>query len=120
MKLLWIASSPQSVVPLLFAVVLLSGCADRAGPIPNSITDEEYSVYSAWLKHPFKEQPTRLLLESRTFIFDPLRPYGCGKTLAQAHVSSRLLRALHDLGEAEYPVQTDKFRLPPYRNSLEV
>jgi hypothetical protein len=115
MKLLWIASSPQSIVFLLFAVALLSGCADRAGPIPNSITDEEYSVYSAWLKHHFKEQPTRLLLEGRTFIFDPLRPYGCGKTLAQAHVSSRLLRALHDLGEAEYPMQTDKFRLPPYR-----
>jgi hypothetical protein len=71
-------------------------------------------VYSAWIKHHFKEQPTRLLLESRTFIFDPLRPYGCGKTLAQAHVSSRLVRALHDLGEAEYPVQTDKFRLPSY------
>ena len=61
------------------------------------------SVYSAWLKHHFKEQPTRLLLESRTFIFDPLRPYGCGKTLARAPVSWRLLRALHDLGEAEYP-----------------
>jgi hypothetical protein len=71
-------------------------------------------VYSAWIKHHFKEQPTQLLLESRTFIFDPLRPYGCGK-IAQAHVSSRLVRALHDLGEAEYPVQTGKFRLPPYR-----
>jgi hypothetical protein len=62
-----------------------------------------------------RSSPPRLILESRTFIFDPLRPYGCGKTLAQAHVSSRLVRALHDVGEAEYPVRTDKFRLPPYR-----
>ena len=62
-----------------------------------------------------RSSPPRLILESRTFISDPLRPYGCGKTLAQAHVSSRLVRALHDLGEAEYPVRTDKFRLPPYR-----
>ena len=44
----------------------------------------------------FKEQPIRLLVESRTLIFDPLRPYGCG--LAQARVNSRFLRALHDLG----------------------
>lgn len=108
--------STRLIVCLLFGFGLLtSACRDWAKPIPNSVSDEEYSVYSAWIKHHFKEQPPRLILESRTFLFDPLRPYGCGKTLAQAHVGSRLVRALHDLGEAEYPVQTDKFRLPPYR-----
>ena len=98
---------------LLFGVALLtSGCRDRAVPIPNSISDEEYAVYSAWIRNHFKEQPARLLLASRTFSFDPLGSQGCNaKTLeAQARVSFFLLRRLHDLGEAEYPVRTDKFQ----------
>jgi hypothetical protein len=86
-------------------------------PIPNSVSDEEYSLYSAWAKHHFKEQPSRLLLASRTFVFDPLGPQGCNVKMlqAKAHVSSSLLRALHDLGEAEYAVHTSKFRLPAFR-----
>jgi hypothetical protein len=109
----------RSIVWLLFGVALLTpACRDRALPIPNSVSDEEYSVYSAWVKHHFKEQPPRLLLASRTFILDPLGPYGlCNAKLLESrgHVSSPLLRALHHLGEAEYPVDTRKFKLPAFR-----
>ena len=109
----------RSIVCLLFGVALsLPACRERAMPIPNSVSDEEYSVYSAWVKHHFKEQPPRLLLASRTFIFDPLRPHGlCNAKLLESrgHVSSFLLRELHDLGEAEYLVDTRKFKLPAFR-----
>lgn len=109
----------RSIVCLLFGVALLTpACRDRAMPIPNSVSDEEYSLYSAWVKHHFKEQPPRLLLASRTFIFDPLPPHGfCNANLLESpwHVSSFLLRALHNLGEAEYPVATGKFKLPAFR-----
>jgi len=103
----------RSIMNLLFGVALLtSGCRDRALPIPSSISDEEYSVYSAWIKHHFIEQPPRLLLSRHTFIFDPLSSQGCNpKELeAQAEVSLSLLRSLHTLGEAEYPLRTDKFQ----------
>lgn len=108
----------RSIVCLLFGVALLMpGCRDRAMPIPTSVSDEEYSLYSAWLRNHFKEQPPRLLVASRTFVFDPLGPQGCNaKTLeTQAHISSSMLRALHVLGEAEYPVRTGKFQLPEFR-----
>jgi hypothetical protein len=111
-------AAARSIVCLLFGVVLLTpACRDRATPIPNSVSGEEYSLYSAWVKHHFKEQPPRLLLASRTFIFDPLRPRLCNAKLLESrgHVSSSLLRALHDLGEAEYPVDTRKFKLPAFR-----
>ena len=109
----------RSIVWVLFGVALLTpACRDRALPIPNSVSDEEYSLYSAWVKHHFKEQPPRLLLASRTFIFDPLGPHGlCNLKLLESrgHASSSLLRALHDLGEAEYLVDTRKFKLPAFR-----
>ena len=105
----------RSIVSLLFGVALMSACRDRALPIPNSVSDEEYSLYSAWVKHHFKKQPQRLVLESRTFNFDPLQRCNAKILEAQGHVSSSLLWALHDLGEAEYPVHTGKFELPAFR-----
>ncbi len=87
--------------------------------IPNSISEDEYSVYSAWIKHHFKEQPPKLLLSSRTFIFDPLGSNGCdGKLLqSQGHVSISLLESLHNLGEAEFPVMTSKFQSAKFKIS---
>jgi hypothetical protein len=106
----------QPIAFIIAGVALLVGCRDRATPIPNWVTDEEYSVYSAWIKHHFKEQPPRLLLASRTFIFDPLAPTTCGQALQpRGEMSSSLLRALHDLGEAEYPVRIGKFQLPAFK-----
>jgi hypothetical protein len=107
-----------------FVLCLLMGfswfaeaCGDRALQIPNSISDEEYSVYSAWIKHYFKEQPPHLLLASRTFIFDPIIHGSCDvKTLqAEGHVSFVFLQQLHDLGEAEFPVHVGKFELPQFK-----
>lgn len=104
-----------SIACLLSGVALLAGCGGST-PIPISVTDEEYSVYSAWIRHHFKEQPPRLLLASRTFIFDPLAPNGCGKAFeTQTHVNLSLLRELHNLGEAEYPIRTGKFQLPAFK-----
>ena len=105
-----------SIVCILYAVGILMGCRDGAIPIPNSVIDEEYHMYSAWLKHHFKEQPPLLLLASHTFTFDPLAPNGCGQALkAQGHVSLSLLRVLHDLGDAEYPVRIGNFQLAAFR-----
>jgi hypothetical protein len=108
----------RSIVCLLSGVALLTpACLNRAMPIPNSVSNEEYSLYSAWVKHHFKAQPPRLLLASRTFSFDPLGPTRCNAKLLEArgHVTSSLMRALHDLGEAEYRVDTRKFKLPAFR-----
>ena len=105
------------VAPLLFGMILLTlGCRDGAAVIPNVISDEEYSVYSSWLKLHFKEQPSRLLLASRTFIFDPVERR-CSATTPDGHapISTSLPRALHNLGEAEYPVRTGKFKLLPFK-----
>ena len=105
------------VLSLLGGVFLLTqACAkNRALQIPNSISDEEYSVYSAWINHHFKEAPPRLLLASRTFIFDPLGSSGCNAKTLQNVVSPFLLQRLHDLGEAEFPVLTGKFQLPQFK-----
>jgi hypothetical protein len=94
---------------LLTVAVLTSSCRQDAAPIPNIIADDEYSVYAAWLKRHFKEQPARLLLANRTFIFDPIDRRGCA-----AGVPDPLARALHGLGEAEYFVRTEKFKHPPF------
>ena len=85
-------------------------------PNPNSVSN--YSLYSAGGKHHFTEQLPRQLLAGRTFIFDPLGPRGlCNAKLLESpgHVSSSLLRALHDLGDAGYPLDTGKFKLPAFR-----
>src|SRR5882672_8979065 len=97
----------QFLVPrcTLLLILLTQGCSNRALLIPNSVSDQEYSVYSAWIKHHFKEQPPRLLLAGRTFIFDPLGPTGCNAA-SRKSVSYSLLRTPHDLGEAEFPIQT--------------
>ncbi len=96
---------------LIGSLLLAECCQDRALKIPNSVSDEEYSVYSAWIKHHFTEQPPRLLLASRTFIFDPLGTQGCGAKFLQdqGHVSLSFLQSLHELGEAEFPINTGKF-----------
>jgi hypothetical protein len=88
---------------LVFCVVSLVGC----GPtIPNKVTPEEYSLYSDWTAQHFAAKPpAHLFFSSRTFMFDPLEPYGCGDRLhANNGVSWSLIKQLHALGQAEYPV----------------
>ena len=110
------------VLSLLGGVFLLTqACAkNRALQIPNSISDEEYSVYSAWINHHFKEAPPRLLLASRTFIFDPLGSSGCNAKTLQNVVSPFLLQRLHDPWRGRIPGPDGKVPIAPIQNSLEV
>lgn len=98
-------------------MLLADGCSDVSSSIPNKVTDEEYALYAAWISHHFKEQPERLLIDDRTITYDPLGPGLCGaRTLMQAgRGDDALLRALHELGEAQYPVDAYKFRNQPFR-----
>src|ERR1700726_4941454 len=92
----------EGVLLLAVCFTLFVGCG--APQIPNAVSDREYQVYSAWIKHHFENKtPKALFLYSRTFVFDPLAPYGCGDTLhRQDAISMDLIRRLHDLGTAQY------------------
>jgi hypothetical protein len=93
-----------------------SGCQEPAAAIPSSISDDEYGVYAAWLTRHFKEPPSRLLLSDRTFVFDPLGADRCDvKQLEAQGVSLELLKKLHEIGEAEYVLHTDKFQRNPFK-----
>jgi hypothetical protein len=98
-------------------VLVGAGCSHRVPKIPNTISDDEYAVYAAWIAHHFKEQPARLLIQRPTFTFDPVGTHHCDpRTLeSQGHIDRSLLQAFHDLGEAEYPVHTDKFKIQPFK-----
>ena len=106
----------MSVGVLSLAVCLtpFNGCG--APQIPNAVSDREYQVYSAWIKHRFENKaPKALFLYSRTFVFDPLTSYGCGDTLHQQDaIRWDMIRRLHDLGTAEYLLDFD-FNQPNFR-----
>lgn len=101
---------------LLFAVcfTLLAGCG--APRIPNAVSDREYEVYSAWINHHFENKaPKALFLYSRTVVFDPLAPPGCGDRLhRQDAIRWDMIRRLHDLGTAEYLLNFE-FNQPNFR-----
>jgi hypothetical protein len=96
------------------ALILLSltGSCRQAASIPNSVSDDEYALYAAWINHHFKEQPQRLLLQSVTFQFDPLAENGClqhrnGKL---DRTALEMLGQYRPLGSAIYPVQTGRLQ----------
>jgi hypothetical protein len=94
------------ILGLLMAISLFTEArADRALPIPPSITDAEYSVYSAWLNQYFKEQPPRLLLAPQTFAL----PSHCDAKTQPG--DSFLTESLRRLGEARFPVHTERFKI---------
>ena len=82
----------EGVLLLAVCFTLFVGCG--APQIPNAVSDREYQVYSAWIKHHFENKtPKALFLYSRTFVFDPLAPYGCGDTLhRQDAISMDMIR----------------------------
>jgi hypothetical protein len=84
------------------SLVLLQGC----NRIPNRVMDREYEVYSAWTKEYVKTtHPNPLYIYSRTGGFDPLSPNGCGDRLhIQDGVAWSLIKQLHALGDAQYPL----------------
>lgn len=113
-------SGPQRASPkLTVTVAILLACrCFYAGPaIPSTVSDEEYAVYAAWLTRHFKEQPQRLFIQSETFIFDPSEAGTCtARQLEQvAHIDPALILALHQLGEAKYPLRTGKFAAQPFK-----
>lgn len=79
-----------------------------------SVTDDEYALYAAWVRHTFKEQPSKLLLARSTFRFDP-REECKSKEWASNGIPTGMLESLHDPGQAGFPVATDKFQQPLFR-----
>jgi hypothetical protein len=109
-------SVARALVFAAFAALLgVEACTMRSPDLPNAISDDEYSVYSAWITHHFKEQPDRLLLASRTLIFDAQGMCNAKSLESNRHISGSQLQSLHRLGEAEFPVHTGKFRAPPFK-----
>ena len=96
------------VVVLSLVIVVVVSClavfAIRTQHIPSKVTAEEYAIYSAWTNRYLSKNPTdNLYILNRTFIFDPLRPPQCGKSLhEQTGVSWSLMKPLSELGDAEF------------------
>jgi len=91
-------------------------CTSR---IPNRVTTEEMDLYREWLKHQFANQPPeQLYVDDQTFVFDPVRNK-CDAALRRTDgVSKALIKQLHALGNADYPldVESNQLKLPwPYR-----
>lgn len=91
------------VISLVTICLLLAGCMPS---IPNKVSPEEYEIYTAWVKYRFeKKPPAKLFFGTTTFNEDPLSPGGCGNVLHdKGKVSWSLIKQLHALGEARYPV----------------
>jgi hypothetical protein len=83
-------------------ITVLTGCSNQ---IPGKVTADEYVLYSEWTKTHFaKGAPTRLYFSRDTFALDPLSPHGCGDSMHKAGVPWTLIKQLHSLGEARYPL----------------
>ena len=95
-------------IAILACVVALAGCNSR---IPNKVSSDEYGIYSEWVNAHFsKRAPSNLYISTRTFVFDPVsRTDGCKSTemVEKAGAPSSLIKQLHALGEAEYPLDVD-------------
>jgi hypothetical protein len=97
---------------------MVAGCAPS---VPGKVTPDEYELLSAWTRQHFGQKPPeRFFVSSRTFVFDPLQSYGCGDRLhAHDGVPWSLIKRLHALGEAEYPLDfytAGRLQIPwPYR-----
>jgi hypothetical protein len=86
----------KTCLAIVALVLTLEGCNGR---IPNSVSADEYEIYSEWLKvHFVKEAPGNLYISSRTFVFDPLKETNACRT----GMPLPLIKQLHALGEAEY------------------
>ena len=89
---------------LWMLLVVLSGCSLRPVPrLPMKVAPEEYEVYSAWLRHHFKQQPSGTLYLANLTV--PANESHCsGKELRKAGGDEELLRQLDDLGDAQFPL----------------
>jgi hypothetical protein len=103
------------------AVCFVSSCIvifipGYAPSIPDKVTSEEYELYSQWATNRFQKEPPRhLYFAARTFVFNPMERNGCDKALSRDGVSWSMIRAMHALGEAQYPLSfydKTKLRIP--------
>ena len=96
-----LAAATTIIGAFVFALILT-----RSPHIPNTISDEEYDVYSAWTRSHFGKHPPdgQLYLLSRTFKFNPVDQTGaCHQpTIGKAHVPASLTTQFAALGDAEY------------------
>jgi hypothetical protein len=92
-------------IALIALIASLAGCKTQ---IPNSVTADEYAIYSAWLNHYFsRHAPSNLYLRSRTFEF-PTESGGCtNKMMQKAGVPLSLINPLRELGDAQYRLDFD-------------
>ena|SRR5258708_1509926 len=95
----------KKCIALIALIVSLAGCQAQ---IPNSVTADEYAIYSAWMNHYFsKHAPNSLYLRSRTFEFPP-ESGGCtNEKIQKAGVPLTLIKPLRKLGDAEYRLDFD-------------
>jgi hypothetical protein len=94
----------KQCIALIALIASLAGCKAR---IPNSVTADEYAIYSAWMNHYLsKHAPNSLYLSTRTFAF----PSGCrNEKIQKAGVPLSLIRPLRELGDAEYGLEFDHY-----------
>jgi hypothetical protein len=81
----------------LLLVSFLLGCS---ADIPNTVSADEYTVFSEWIATHFsKSPPTALYVRNRTAAFDP---FHCGEDMQRAGVPRSLMKQLQALGDAEF------------------
>ena len=94
---------------LVFIAVMLTAYAQQ---IPNSISRDEYAMYSAFLKSSFaKRPPQHLFISSHTFSYAD----ACGRAHAKAVVPDSLVQQLRAFGKTEY-----KLELSPQGRNLRI
>jgi hypothetical protein len=106
----------RRIIAAFGLAVVLTGCS---APIPNKVSPDEYEIYSQWMKGYFsKAAPANLYIQRTTFTYDPLENKGAcgGAELHKDGVPWSLLKEIHTLGEAAYPLDvnspTTKLRIP--------
>jgi hypothetical protein len=105
---------PARALLVLGALVATTACRDGAAPVTDAVSNDEYTLYAAWIEHHFKKQPEGLLLDNSTFPFDPLGQNGCrqGRVEKLDRTARAMLNQYRSLGSKEYPVLTARFQRP--------
>jgi hypothetical protein len=95
----------KKCIAVIIFIASLAGCKAQ---IPNSVTADEYAIYSARTNHYFsKHPPSKLYLRSRTFAFTT--DSVCSKQqLEELGVPPSLVQQLESLGDAEYRMEFDQ------------
>lgn len=71
-----------------------------------------YRAYQTLMYSFPKGAQSALYVSRRTFVFDPLSRFGCGHLMHKAGIPWSLIKQLHALGEAQYPLDVYSHNLP--------